>query len=255
MGAFGRSAKRSGVPRSASCARRGTQGSRTGRRLFRIIDQHTGRHPYDRGRGADAGQRPEHHCRLAGGASWILALALLVMLVRAGTGPWVVWCAVAMAASCAATALCTGSPTGLSIQPPRAAVAIAVAALVAAVCGSCSGPDTDYPGVWTASKGSASLTLTEQTEHGQGGQYTLRVGTCAEQGRWAFDYPQMSTSVAVGGIDVLSGLVILDEDTAEQTRLKSKRSRPGRGRGRRPPGRRVPPRPGRARRTGGGPSR
>ncbi|MFE9466742.1 hypothetical protein ACFYNW_24290 [Streptomyces virginiae] len=132
-------------------------------------------------------------CRAA--ASWILALALLVMLVRAGTGTWVVWCAVAMAASCAATVLCTGSPTGLSIQPSRAAVAIAVVALVAAVCGSCSGPYTDYPGVWTASKDAASLTLGEQTAPGQGGQYTLRVGTCTEQGSWVFDYPQMSTSV------------------------------------------------------------
>ncbi|MFB7462245.1 hypothetical protein ACFCZ1_01850 [Streptomyces sp. NPDC056224] len=128
-------------------------------------------------------------------ASWILALALLVMLVRAGTGPWVVWCAVAMAASCAATVLCAGSPTGLSIQPPRAAVAIAVVALAAAACGSYSGPYTDYPGVWTASEDAASLTLTGQTNSGQGGQYTLRVGTCTEQGSWVFHYPQMSTSV------------------------------------------------------------
>ncbi|MFD0268570.1 hypothetical protein ACFVGY_18655 [Streptomyces sp. NPDC127106] len=129
-------------------------------------------------------------------ASLILALALLIVLVRAGTGPWVVWCAVAMAASCAATVPCTtGSPTGLSIQPSRAAVAIAVVALVAAVCGSCSGPYTNFPGVWTATKDAASLTLAEQTQHGEGGQYTLRVGTCTEQGRWVFDYPQMSTSV------------------------------------------------------------
>ncbi|MFF8271839.1 hypothetical protein ACF059_31360 [Streptomyces sp. NPDC016562] len=128
-------------------------------------------------------------------ASGILALALLIMLVRAGTGPWVVWCAIAMAASCAATVLCTISPRGLSIQPVRAAAAITVVALVAAVSGSCSGPYTDYPGVWTASKDAASLTLTEQTAPGQGGQYTLRVGTCTEEGRWVLDYPQMSTSV------------------------------------------------------------
>ncbi|MFJ3206136.1 hypothetical protein [Streptomyces sp. NPDC086989] len=128
-------------------------------------------------------------------ASWILALALLVMLVRAGSGPWVVWCAVAMAASSAATVLCAGSPTRLSVQPPRAAVAIAVVVLVASVCGSYSGPYTDYPGVWTASNDTASLTLAEQMEHGDGGEYTLRVGTCTEQGRWVFDYPQMSTSV------------------------------------------------------------
>ncbi|MGW6979884.1 hypothetical protein ACWGE1_10610 [Streptomyces sp. NPDC054932] len=128
-------------------------------------------------------------------ASWILALALLVVLVRAGVGPWAVWCAVAMAASCAATVLCTGSPAGLSVQPSRAAAAIAVVALVVSVCGSCSGPYTDYPGVWTASKDAASLTLTGQAESGQGGQYTLRVGTCTEQGSWVFGHPQMSTSV------------------------------------------------------------
>ncbi|MGW4509857.1 hypothetical protein ACWENO_34985 [Streptomyces sp. NPDC004436] len=128
-------------------------------------------------------------------ASWILALALLVILLRAGTGLWVVWCAVTMAASCAATVLCTDSATERPVRPSRAAAAIAVVALVAAVSGSCSGPYTDYPGVWTAPKDAASLTLTEQTATGQGGRYTLQVGTCTEQGRWAFDYPQMSTSV------------------------------------------------------------
>ncbi|WP_405419443.1 hypothetical protein [Streptomyces erythrochromogenes] len=125
-------------------------------------------------------------------ASWILALALLVILLRAGTGLWVVWCAVTMAASCVATVLCTDSATELPVRPSRAAAVIAVVALVAAVSGSCSGPYTDYPGVWTAPKSAASLTLTET---GQGGRYTLRVGTCTEQGRWVFDYPQMSTSV------------------------------------------------------------
>ncbi|MEU4359796.1 hypothetical protein [Streptomyces virginiae] len=132
-------------------------------------------------------------CRAA--ASWIVALALIFVLVTAGSGPWVLWCALTMVASCAATVICADSPRGLSNMPSRAAAAIAVVALVAAACGSCSGPYMDYPGVWTAPKDAASLTLTE--EPGQGGQYTLRIGTCTEQGRWAFDYPQMSTSVQV----------------------------------------------------------
>ncbi|MFB6947425.1 hypothetical protein ACFCYL_39625, partial [Streptomyces sp. NPDC056305] len=36
-------------------------------------------------------------------ASWILALALLIVLGAAGSGPWVGWCVVAMVASCVAT--------------------------------------------------------------------------------------------------------------------------------------------------------
>ncbi|MFD5620980.1 hypothetical protein [Streptomyces yangpuensis] len=134
-------------------------------------------------------------CRAA--ASWVLALALLIVLVAAGSGPWVFWCAVTMVAACAATVICAGNPPTLSKPPSRVAAAIAVVALVAAACGSCSGPYMDYPGVWSAPKDAASLTLTEETAPGQGGQYTLRMGACTEQGSWVFDYPQMSTSVQV----------------------------------------------------------
>ncbi|MFI8393091.1 hypothetical protein [Streptomyces sp. NPDC085540] len=128
-------------------------------------------------------------------ASWFLALALLITLARAGSGPWVVWCGVAMVAACVATVICSGSPSGLPQTPSRVAAGIAVIGLVAGVSGSCSGPYTDYPGVWTASTSDVSLTLTDPTQPGQGAQYTLRIGTCTEQGSWAFDYPQMSTSV------------------------------------------------------------
>ncbi|MGW2275154.1 hypothetical protein [Streptomyces yangpuensis] len=134
-------------------------------------------------------------CRAA--ASWILALALLIVLLTAGSGPWVFWCAVTMVAACAATVICAGNPPKLPKLPSGVAAAIALVALVAAACGSCSGPYMDYPGVWSAPKGAASLTLTEETAPGQGGRYTLRMGTCTEEGTWAFDYPQMSTSVQV----------------------------------------------------------
>lgn len=95
-----------------------------------------------------------------------------------------------MIAACAATVACAGNPSTPSKLPSRVAAAIAVVALVAAASGSCSGPYTDCPGVWSAPQGAASLTLTEETAPGQGGHYTLRMGTCTEQGSWVFDYPQ-----------------------------------------------------------------
>lgn len=128
-------------------------------------------------------------------ASWILALALLIVLGAAGSGPWVGWCVVAMVASCVATVICADHRADLPSGPSRVVAAVALAALVVAACGSCAGPYTDYPGVWTAPHDAASLTLTEETQPGRGGQYTLRIGTCTERGKWVFDYPQMSTSV------------------------------------------------------------
>ncbi|MFE7093361.1 hypothetical protein [Streptomyces erythrochromogenes] len=130
------------------------------------------------------------------GTSVVLSSAFLMVLAAAGMGSWLVCCVVVMLVSCAATLVAVRSEGRGSPRPARAAAAVAVVALMAAA-GSCSGPYTDYPGVWAAPQGAASLSLTEPHESERGGQYVLRIGTCTERGGWVFDHPQTSEAVHI----------------------------------------------------------
>ncbi|MET9959566.1 hypothetical protein ABZ128_10885 [Streptomyces sp. NPDC006326] len=143
-------------------------------------------------------------------ASGILALAFGILLVTAGRGTWFVCCVVALPASWVATLVAFRGPGRPSPRPARAATAVAVAALAGAIwSGAGSVEDADYAGTWSASGDTALLTMSDlERPHGDG-QYTLRVGTCTENGTWAFDYPQMSFSTQVwlrrGGAMCLQG--------------------------------------------------
>ncbi|THA81245.1 hypothetical protein [Streptomyces sp. A0592] len=130
------------------------------------------------------------------GASVVLVPAFLIVLAAAGTGPWLVCCAVVMIVSCTATLVAVRDGGQGSPGAARAAAAAAVLALVAAAA-SYPGPYTAYPGVWSAPQGSASLSLTQPHGVEQGGRYTLRIGTCTERGEWAFDHPQTSEPVPI----------------------------------------------------------
>ncbi|MFF3727400.1 hypothetical protein ACFYYM_34100 [Streptomyces erythrochromogenes] len=130
------------------------------------------------------------------GVSAALVPAFLMVLAAAGAGTWLVCCVVVLLVSCAATLAAVRGEGRGSPRAAQAAAAVALVVLVAAA-GSVSGPYTDYPGVWAAPQGTASLSLTEPQGSEQGGQYTLRIGTCTEQGGWAFDYPQTSESVLI----------------------------------------------------------
>ncbi|MFC9825512.1 hypothetical protein [Streptomyces erythrochromogenes] len=130
------------------------------------------------------------------GASVVLAPVFLIVLAAAGTGPWLVSCAVVMIVSCTATLIAVRNEEQRSPAAARAAAAAAVVALVTAAT-SCSGPYTDYPGVWASPQGSASLSLTEPRGLEQAGRYTLRIGTCTERGEWVFDHPQTSEQVSI----------------------------------------------------------
>ncbi|KOU82505.1 MULTISPECIES: hypothetical protein [unclassified Streptomyces] len=130
------------------------------------------------------------------GVSAALVPAFLMVLAAAGAGMWLVCCVVVVLASCAATLAAVRGEGRGSPRAARAAGAVALVVLLAAA-GSLSGPYTDYPGVWAAPQGDASLSLTEPQGPEQGGQYTLRIGTCTEQGGWAFDYPLISESVLI----------------------------------------------------------
>ncbi|MFF7296492.1 hypothetical protein [Streptomyces sp. NPDC008265] len=125
------------------------------------------------------------------GAAVLLVAAFLIVLAAAGTGPWLLCCAVVMLVACTATLVAVRSDGQGSPSAARGAAATAVVSLAAAA--SWPGPYTNYPGVWSAPQASAFLSLTRPHDLEQGGQYTLRIGTCTERGDWAFDYPKTST--------------------------------------------------------------
>ncbi|MFE9484726.1 hypothetical protein ACFYNM_39870 [Streptomyces spororaveus] len=149
--------------------------------------------------------------RKPGAAWWAVAsataiLAVSVQLLEAGAGGWSTWCAIALLASFTGIVLSL-LPTGRPVPeggddrgaaPGRltgkAATALAVVALVASMSMGEGMEDVDYSGTWTAGRDDLTLTLTGGQD---GGQYTLRWGTCTEQSDWTLDYPQMTTSVQV----------------------------------------------------------
>ncbi|MEU2390396.1 hypothetical protein [Streptomyces sp. NPDC007369] len=129
-------------------------------------------------------------------ASGTLAVAFVTAMSAAGTGPWIVCAAVTLLASYAATLVSLFGSQRPPLFPSAAGVTAAVIVLVWAVWSTGFGTDADYTGTWTARHDAASLTMTDPTGSG-GGQYTLRVGMCTEEGEWRLDYPQMTTSVQV----------------------------------------------------------
>jgi len=155
--------------------------------------------------------------RAAGAAWWAAATATalpaaVVMLLEAGTGAWFACFAIALFVSFAAVftslrrtsraATTGGRQAAARNRSGKAAAAVSAVALWAAVSVSAhSGMDNmdeaDFAGTWADREHNLTLTLAVTDGPFPVQHYSLRLGTCTEEGEWGLHYPRMSLSVDV----------------------------------------------------------